>query len=98
MKQLNITVPKLNIQKFSKEENDKYETIVAKLASLGIYIRVYCDIDNVFTLKHPDGIHTYKKDAYEAQRLLENDKEIPQELLDRLAYYKPIIDKALNEK
>lgn len=42
-------------------------------------------------------IHT-KKDAYEAQRLLENDKEILQELLNRLAYYKPIIDKALNEK
>ena len=43
-------------------------------------------------------VNTYRKDATEAQRLLESEQELPQDLLDRLAYYKTIIDKALNEE
>lgn len=44
------------------------------------------------------GEHNYRKDATEAQKLIEADKEIPQDLLDRLTYYKPIIDKIINEE
>lgn len=98
MNRLNINIPELNTPKFSKKENDKYEEMLKKLENLGIYIRVYCDATGIFKLKHPDGIHTYKKDAAEAQKLLENNQELPQDLLDRLAYYKPIIDKELNEE
>lgn len=96
MKKLNITVPKLNTSKFSKEENEKYEAMVTKLASLGINIRLYSS--SLQNIQHPDGEHTYRKDATEAQRLLEKGQELPQDLLDRLAYYKPIIDKELNEE
>lgn len=78
------------------EENEKYEAMVKKLADLGIHIRVYSSLSQ--NIQHPDGEHTYKKDATEAQRLIESEQELPQDLLDRLAYYKPIIDKALNEE
>lgn len=94
--QANITVPQLNTPNISKEENEKYEAVIKKLADLGIHIRVYSSLSQ--NIQHPDGEHTYRKDATEAQRLLEDNKELPQDLLDRLAYYKPIIDKALNEE
>lgn len=89
----NISIPKLNTPTISNEENMKYEAMLSKLSELGIHIRVYSS--SLQNIQHPDGIHTYRKDAREAQRLLENDQELPQELLDRLAYYKPIIDKQL---
>lgn len=89
----NITVPKLNTPKLSKEENEKYESVIKKLADLGIHIRVYNSLSQ--NIQHPDGEHTYRKDATEAQRLLEDNKELPQDILDRLAYYKTIMDKQL---
>lgn len=96
MKKANITVPQLNTPNISKEENEKYEAMIKKLADLGIHIRVYSSLSQ--NIQHPDGEHTYKKDATEAQKLIESEQELPQDLLDRLAYYKPIIDKALNEE
>lgn len=93
MKKANITVPQLNTPNISKEENERYEAMVQKLADLGIHIRVYSSLSQ--NIQHPDGKHTYRKDATEAQRLLESGQELPQDLLDRLAYYKPIIDKQL---
>lgn len=92
----NINVPKLNTKKLNKKENEKYEIMVERLASLGIYIRLYSN--SLQNIQHPDGEHTYRKDATEAQKLLEDDKKLPQDLLDRLAYYKPIIDKIINEE
>ena len=87
---------KLNTPKTSREQNEKYEAMLAKLESLGIHIRVYSDVFQ--NIKHPDGKHTYRADASEAQRLLKDDKDLPQDLLDRLAYYKPIIDQQLKEE
>lgn len=46
---------------------------------------------------HLDGLHNYLGDSLEAQQLIENDQELPQDILDRLEYYKPIIDKQLEE-
>ena len=89
----NIHVPKFNAPSISEEENVKYESMLNRLADLGIHIRVYSSLSQ--NIHHPDGVHTYRKDATEAQRLLENNQELSQDLLDRLAYYKPIIEKQL---
>ena len=92
----NINIPKLNTPNISNEESVKYEAILEKLADLGVHIRVYTGLSQ--NIQHPDGMHTYRKDASEAQRLLESDQELPQDLLDRLAYYKPIIEQQLQER
>lgn len=65
------------------------------LREIGVYVAMYTD--GIEWPGHPDGIHNYREDATEAQHLIENDQELPQDLLDRLAYYKPIIDKQLEE-
>lgn len=87
-------VNNMDITQLSRIE--KYEIMVERLASLGIYIRLYSN--SLQNIQHPDGEHTYRKDATKAQKLLEDDKKLPQDLLDRLAYYKPIIDKIINEE
>lgn len=65
------------------------------LESLGVYISLYTD-GFEFPV-HPDGIHTYSKDSHLAKELVFEDKELPQDLLERLAYYKPIMDEALKK-
>lgn len=96
MNRANIHIPKLNTSTLTEEQNIKYEAMLNKLADLGIHIRVYSNSSQ--NIQHPDNMHTYRKDAREAQRLLENNQELPQDLLDRLAYYKPIIEQQLEER
>ena len=94
---INIDIPAL-VPDIVETEEDKIKRCnkVKYLESLGVYFSLY--IERFDFPVHPDGIHTYLKDSHEAKKLVEEDKELPQDLLDRLAYYKPIIDKALNEE
>ena len=61
-----------------------------------LYVGLYAE--GIQFPTHPDGIHGYLTDAYEAKELIMSGKDLPQDLLDRLAYYKPIIDKQLKER
>lgn len=80
----------------TEEDKIKRCNKVKYLESLGVYFSLY--IERFEFPVHPDGVHTYLKDSHEAKELVKADKELPQDLLDRLAYYKPIMDKALNEE
>lgn len=65
------------------------------LRQLGVYVALYTE--GIEWPGHPDGIHNYLSDSIKAQQLIDNDQELPQDLLDRLAYYKPIIEQQLEE-
>ncbi len=94
------SVKKLNIPTVHQDPKDKLtdEQIVKRekqhdlLRKLGVYVTLYTD-DSIKFPGHPDGIHNYIADSLEAQKLVESEQELPQDLLDRLAYYKPIMDK-----
>lgn len=94
------SVKKLNIPTVHQDLKDKLtDEQIAKrekqhdlLRKLGVYVALYTDGSIKFP-GHPDGIHNYLADAHEAQKLVESEQELPQDLLDRLAYYKPIMDK-----
>lgn len=95
VKKLNIpTVHQDPENKLTDEQIAKREEQHDILRKLGVYVALYTDGSINFP-GHPDGIHNYLADADEAQNLVENNKELPQDLLDRLAYYKPIMDKQL---
>lgn len=87
---------KLNIPETSKEEVEKRNKRDKYLASLGVYTYLYTSDDSL-NIEYTDGKHTYMQDYIEAVLLVKNDKELPQDLLDRLAYYKPIIDERLKD-
>jgi hypothetical protein len=84
--QAHFNIPKIDKVPISVEENQKYEQMITKLESLGVYVRLYRS--GIFNVKHPDNIHTYRGDGSEARRLLEEGKELPEDLLKRLDYYK----------
>lgn len=87
---------KLNIPETSKEELEKRNKMDRYLASLGVYTYLYTS-DNSLDIEYIDGKHNYRQDYVEAILLAKKDKKLPQDLLDRLAYYKPIIDARLKE-
>lgn len=80
----------------TEEEKKNIRNCTEKLRQLGVYIGLYAE--GLHLPKHPDGIHGYITDAYEATKLVMDGKELPQDLLDRLAYYKPIIDEQLKDR
>lgn len=84
-------------QLISEDDIRKRTEISEYLRTLGIYNSLYTNKSGLYNLKHSDGIHRYMDDALDAQTLLENDEELPQDLLDRLVYYKPIVDKMLED-
>ena len=97
MRELNIPTAPQNKDDILTEEqkriiSEKHKT----LRELGVYIALYTD-DFIWP-GHLDGIHNYREDATEAQKLIENNQELPQDLLDRLVYYKPIIEQQLQER
>ncbi len=95
--QVNIKIPPLAYKdNRTEDEIEESNNKIQYLESLEVYFSLY--IENFKFPVHPDGIHTYLKDSRKAKELVEADKELPQDLLDRLAYYKTIIDKALNEE
>ena len=94
VRKLNIPTAPQNKDDILTEEqkriiSEKHKT----LREPGVYIALYTD-DFIWP-GHLDGIHNYREDATEAQKLIENNQELPQDLLDRLAYYKPIIEQQL---
>lgn len=93
MNKANISIPKLNISRTSKEDIEKRNKY---LKSLGVYTSLYTS-DSSLNIEYIDGKHNYRQDSIEAIMLVRGGQELPQELLDRLAYYKPIIDKQLEE-
>ena len=97
MRELNIPTAPQNKDDILTEEqkriiSEKHKT----LREIGVYIALYTD-DFIWP-GHPDGVHNYREDATEVQKLIENNQELPQDLLDRLAYYKPIIEQQLEER
>lgn len=87
-----ITKPyKLNIPRTSKEGIKKRNKRDEYLESLGVYTSLYTS-DNSLNIEYTDGKHTYRQDSLEAILLVKDNQELPQDLLDRLAYYKPIIE------
>lgn len=98
MKQFNELVSNIvnNKETPTEKEVQIREDRYNKLRSIGVYIGLYAE--GIQFPTHPDGIHGYLTDAYEAKELIMSGKDLPQELLDRLAYYKPIIDKQLEER
>lgn len=96
VKKLNIPTVHQNKEDILTEEQKRIrEQKHKKLRDLGVYVAMYTDC--IEWPGYPDGVHNYLGDSIEAQKLIENDQELPQDLLDRLAYYKPIVDKQLKE-
>lgn len=79
--------------KLTLEEQRAKEAYILKLQQLGVYVATYDR--GLYYPEHPDGIHNYMKDSREAIKLVYANKELPQDLVDRLMYYKPIIDEQL---
>ena len=92
MRQANFKpIPLNSVSKLTPEENKAYEDKVEFLTTLGVDIRCYRK--NTETLKHPDGIHNYNQDSALALNLvLTKNEELPNDLKERLLYYKSIID------
>lgn len=89
-----ITKPyKLNIPRTSKNDIKKRNKRDEYLESLGVYTS-----DNSLNIEYTDGKHTYRQDSLEATMIVRAGQELPQDLLDRLAYYKPIIEQQLQER
>lgn len=61
------------------------------LRQYGVHTALYTDGSIKFP-NHPDGIHTYLEDSDTAIRLIMNEgkKEIPEDLKERLLYYKSL--------
>jgi hypothetical protein len=74
-------------QKIEIKEREKY------LRSLGVYIRLYAE--EIEYPEYIDGIHNYISDSTLARKLVEQGKEIPDDLKERLLYYKPIMEEQL---
>ena len=92
-----ITKPyKLNIPRTSKKDIKKRNKRDEYLESLGVYTSLYTS-DNSLNIEYTDGKHTYRQDSLEATMIVRDGQELPQDLLDRLAYYKPIIEQQLEE-
>lgn len=66
------------------------------LRNLGVYVELYSDTSKLLVY-YKDTEYNYISDSTEAQKLVMCNKPLPQELLDRLAYYKPIVDKILDK-
>lgn len=86
----------LNTPRTSKEDIEKRNKRNKYLESLGVYTSLYTS-DSSLNIEYIDGKHNYRQDSIEAIMLVREGQELPQDLLDRLAYYKPIIDKQLEE-
>lgn len=74
---------------FTEEEKKQYKEAIDKLYELGIDIYEY-DGRN-WNVYYTDGIHNFRVDSLQAIRLiLDQHKEIPDDLRTRLEYYKKV--------
>lgn len=77
---------------WTDEQREEYNRKIDILLQYGVNIAVYDSGDE--TMIHPDGIHNYRKDSALAKKLLLRDnKELPDDLKERLLYYKDIMEK-----
>lgn len=74
-----------------------YPVVGELFNSVRVYTSLYTS-GNSLNIEYTDGKHTYRQDSLEATMIVRAGQELPQDLLDRLAYYKPIIDKQLQER
>ena len=97
IKHLNIPlVPKSVSDEISEAENRQLQEKHILLRQYGVYVVCYTDKEQADII-HPDGIHNYWQDSCTAQRLvLVEDKELPEDLKERLLYYKNIMDEEHN--
>ena len=94
IKQLNIPLVPIDPRdKLSNEEKSIREQKYLLLREYGVYVARYTD-GNIECINHPDGIHNYRQDAHLAMQLvLKENKELPDDLKERLLYYKNIMEK-----
>jgi hypothetical protein len=75
----------------TQEEMDEYNRKVDMLYEYGVNIYLYTDGTEILP-EHPDGIHNYWRDSSLAIKLvLRENKELPEDLKERLLYYKEIM-------
>lgn len=83
-----IIVPTKNKSTISGSER---KIRIEILRDLGVNIALYTDSSIKFP-EHPDGIHTYMEDSDTAIKLVMNEgkREVPEDLKERLLYYKSL--------
>lgn len=59
------------------------------LRQYGVHTALYTD-GSITYPEHPDGIHYYIKDASDAREIVMAGKELPEDLKERLLYYKSL--------
>jgi len=78
---------------WTDKERNEYNSKIQLLKKYGIDISLYTN-NMISNVEHPDGIHNYRQDSYTAMQLvLKENKELPDNLKERLLYYKSIMDK-----
>jgi hypothetical protein len=96
IEKLNIPLVKCNdSDALTDEQKKEREQKEVYLRSLGVYVRLYTN--GLIYPEHPDGVHNYYKDSAEATNLVMNNKIIPEDLKERLLYYKPIMEEQLEQ-
>lgn len=90
IKKVNIHVPPKGKQ-LTPEQIKERKIRLELLRELGVHTALYTDGSIKFP-NHPDGIHTYLEDSDAAIRLIMNEgkKELPEDLKERLLYYKSL--------
>ena len=90
MKQVDIPRVKLNERDIvSAEEKEIRRIRHEQLKELGVYVALYVDESFQFP-EHPDGIHNYIEDANLAEKLIMSGAQIPDDLKERLLFYKSL--------
>lgn len=93
MKKLDINPVPLKPEQIETDEERKIRLFREnKLRELGVYTCIFTEKGFQFPV-YTDGIHNYKQDASLARELVYSDKEIPDDLKERLEYYKVEMNK-----
>lgn len=79
-----------NIEELTDEEKIDRTKKEEYLEKYGV--NIYSYTNGIELPRHPDGIHCYAVDSYEAYKLVMNEnKDLPEDLKERLLYYKKIM-------
>jgi hypothetical protein len=95
MPKLNIKpIPTMADKLISEEKNDRLSRRRERLVNLGVQLSLYVSPNTGFKFpEHPDGIHNYINDTELAEKLVDDNKEFPEDLVQRFKYYKEYFDK-----
>ena len=88
IRKVNIHVPN-KYEQLNEEQINERNRREDILEQYGVYTALYTDGSIKFP-EHPDGIHYYIKDASEARKLVMAGKNLPEDLKERLLYYKSL--------